>query len=182
MLGVRARNLCLNNSWHRTCGRCHNWVGIPGRPPVMWSLVDQQDERKKPKFSSFQFSIFNVRLKAFNVHFYTSCIPKGILDLLLAPYLNSEKCFFSLLQQIVFQKIASISEMGQFFRSNQFKKDEKIFPWLAYFFLQIIHLYNCSYYISHSYCPLCVYSFVKCPPETWGAFFKTFWTLVVSCK
>ena len=25
-----------------TCGRCHNWVGIP-----MWSLVDQQDERKK---------------------------------------------------------------------------------------------------------------------------------------
>ena len=23
----------LNNPWHRTCGRCHNWVGIPGRPP-----------------------------------------------------------------------------------------------------------------------------------------------------
>ena len=25
----------LNNPWHRTCGRCHNWVVIPGRPPYV---------------------------------------------------------------------------------------------------------------------------------------------------
>ena len=29
------RTCYLINPWHRTCRRCHNWVGIPGRPPYV---------------------------------------------------------------------------------------------------------------------------------------------------
>ena len=41
------RTCGLNNPCHRTYGRYHKWVGIPGRPPPMGSLLSQQQEPPK---------------------------------------------------------------------------------------------------------------------------------------
>ena len=49
----------LNNPWHRTCGRCHNWVGIPGRPPNVIPCGSAGSEKRlSPVIKCWAFFVY----------------------------------------------------------------------------------------------------------------------------
>ena len=79
--GVHGTHCGLNNPWHRTCGRSHNWIGIPGRPPCV--IPRGPAGWQKKAFAILLFLFLSLAIKsrhAASFHQHNKYIPLFIIQ------------------------------------------------------------------------------------------------------